>query len=125
MSAARTCRGGPDAGRRAIFDAEQLGLEQRLDERRAVDRDEGAVVPRLARVDFAATSSLPAPLSPSISTVKFVSAMRASLARSSFINRLWPTSIALPPSAKDISTVMPIVQGGRVQDRPFDLAPAG
>src|SRR5436309_3203687 len=34
-----------DAGGRAVFDAEELGLEQRFDQRRAIDRDERAMAP--------------------------------------------------------------------------------
>ncbi len=37
------------AGRRAVLDAEELGLEQRLDDRRAIDRHER---PAPARADF-------------------------------------------------------------------------
>ena len=43
----------PYAGRRSIFDAEQFGLEQRLDQCRAVDRDEGAVPPAADVVNLA------------------------------------------------------------------------
>ena len=42
-----------DAGGRALFDAEQLGLEQRLDQRRAVDGDERPVAAPAQLVDLA------------------------------------------------------------------------
>ena len=62
--------GGDGAGERAALVAEQLGLEQRLGQRRAVDRHERAVGARAARRGCArATSSLPVPVSPSMSTV--------------------------------------------------------
>ena len=41
-----------DAGRDAILDAEQLGFEQRFDQRRAVDRDERAVAAATQLVDL-------------------------------------------------------------------------
>ena len=41
-----------DAGGRAIFDAEQLGLEQRFDKRRAIDGDERAVAAPAQFVDL-------------------------------------------------------------------------
>ena len=57
------------AGERAALVAEQLALEQRLGQRRAVDGDERplrrAATPRGPR---AATSSLPVPVSPWMST---------------------------------------------------------
>ena len=42
-----------DAGRRAVFDAEQLRLEQRFDERRAIDGDERTVPPAAQLVNLA------------------------------------------------------------------------
>jgi hypothetical protein len=42
-----------DTGGRAILDAEQLGLEQRFDERGAIDGDEGAVASPAQFVDLA------------------------------------------------------------------------
>ena len=42
-----------DAGRRAILDAEQLRLEQRIDQRRAVDGDERSVAAAAQVVDLA------------------------------------------------------------------------
>ena len=42
----------PHAGCGAILDAEQLGLEQRLDQRRAVDGDERAVPAPAARMNL-------------------------------------------------------------------------
>ena len=63
------------AGERALLVAEQLGLEQRLRQRRAVDRDERARLRRGERSWMArATSSLPVPLSPWMSTVAELSA---------------------------------------------------
>jgi hypothetical protein len=41
-----------DTRRRPLFDAEQLRLEQRLDERRAVDRDERSRTPPARLVDL-------------------------------------------------------------------------
>ena len=51
------------AGRGPIFDAEELRFEQRLDQRRAIDGDEWSAMAMAVGVDFAATSSLPAPRS--------------------------------------------------------------
>ena len=42
-----------DAGRRPLFDAEELGLEQRLDERGAVDGDKRTVAPPAQLVELA------------------------------------------------------------------------
>src|SRR3989441_241461 len=50
-TSSRPSRGG--AGERALLVAEQLGLEERLRQRRAVDGDEGPVAPRRALVDRA------------------------------------------------------------------------
>ena len=58
------------AGEGALHVAEELGLEQVLRDRRAVDRDEGARSARSLSAWIArATSSLPVPLSPAISTL--------------------------------------------------------
>ena len=44
----------PHAGRRALLDAEQLGLDQRLDQRRAVDGHERPALPAAAHVQVLA-----------------------------------------------------------------------
>ena len=68
LEAAAAARGG--ARERALLVAEELGEEERLDEGRAVDRDERRRWPRsLARWSASATSSLPVPLSPRTRTV--------------------------------------------------------
>ena len=62
-----------DAGRRAVLDAEELRLEQRLDDRRAVDRDERPLAPPAQIVDLPRDELLArARLSPSMRIVKSV-----------------------------------------------------
>ena len=66
------------AGERAALEPEQLRFEQLRGQRRAVDLDERLVPPRRGADGCArATSSLPVPLSPRISTVTSVSATRS------------------------------------------------
>ena len=75
--------GGVGAGERAAHVAEQLALEQRADERAAVDRDERRrLARRPAKWSARATSSLPVPLSPVISTVASDCATLSIVARS-------------------------------------------
>ena len=70
--------GRDGAGERAPGVAEQLGLEQRLGQRRAVDRHERRRRRAASGVWIArATSSLPVPDSPSTSTVAVDGATRA------------------------------------------------
>ena len=73
----RPCARRARVGERALDVAEQLALEQRLGHRGAVDRDERAGRCRLRWWIARATSSLPVPLSPVISTVASVSATRS------------------------------------------------
>ncbi len=47
------------AGGRPVLDAEQLGLEQCLDQRRAVDRDEGSMAPATQLVNAPRNQFLP------------------------------------------------------------------
>ena len=76
------------AGERAALEAEQLRLEQLGRQRRAVDLDERLVAPRATpRGRARATSSLPVPLSPRMSTVTSVSATRSMSSRTSAIRR--------------------------------------
>ena len=95
------------AGGRALLDAEELRFEQRLDQRRAVDRRRTG--PRGARLSswiWRATSSLPVPDSPSISTVKSVDATRSIVSRSACIAGVDPMSGAAPSSAAGGRTVL-------------------
>ena len=79
---------GDGARERAAHVAEQLGLEQRLGNRAAVDRDEALTAPRAARRECArAASSLPVPVSPVISTVLDVAATVRSSSNSCSIDR--------------------------------------
>ena len=61
--------GGRRAGERVFLVAEELRLEERLVQRRAVDLHEALVAPADERWIARAISSLPVPLSPWISTV--------------------------------------------------------
>ena len=75
------------AGEGAALVAEQLALEQRLGQRRAVERDEGAVGARAGVMDRRGrATSLPVPLSPVMSTVVAVAATfcAASMAATNF-----------------------------------------
>ena len=65
------------AGEAALLVAEQLALDQVRRDRAAVDREEGAARARECSCSVCATSSLPVPVSPMISTVASVGAMRA------------------------------------------------
>ena len=67
------------AGERAALVAEQLGLDQVARDRRQVDGDERAVAPTAKSCSARATSSLPVPDSPVISTVRSASLSRASI----------------------------------------------
>ena len=79
------------AGERAALVAEQLGLEQRLGERGAVDRDERLARAReLRSCSVRATSSLPVPLSPVISTGASLWAMVSMRSNSRSIGGLRP-----------------------------------
>ena len=81
------------AGEGAALEAEQLRLEQLGRQRRAVDLDERAARAAATRRGCArATSSLPVPLSPRISTVTSVSATRSISSRTSRICSLVPSS---------------------------------
>ena len=82
-----------NAGRGPLLDPKEFRLDERLDERRAINGDKGTAGSRTALVSSRATSSLPAPLSPSTRTVKFVLATRATRTRSSCITALRPTSM--------------------------------
>ena len=79
-AAVGAARSGPRAcsrraGERAAHVAEELALEQRLRDRRAVDRHERAARARGCASWMArATSSLPVPVSPRMSTVRAVGA---------------------------------------------------
>ena len=71
------------AGESAALVAEHFRLQQFVRNRRAVDRHEGALAPCRQAVDRrCATTSLPVPLSPVISTVASVAATRSTSARS-------------------------------------------
>ena len=70
--------GAARVGEGAAGVAEELALEQRLGHGRAVDRDEGPALRRPRRWSARATSSLPVPLSPVMSTDASVSATRSS-----------------------------------------------
>ncbi len=59
---------GARVGERAALVAEELALEQRVGDRRAVDGDERPRLARAVEVDRRATSSLPVPDSPVTST---------------------------------------------------------
>ena len=70
------------AGERALLVAEQLALEQLGRQRRAIDLDERLGPCAVERWWMArATSSLPTPLSPRISTVTSLSATRSTIER--------------------------------------------
>ena len=69
---------GRRARERTLLVAEQLGLQQRVWNRRAVDRHEWTVVPRAQRVQRAGKELLAVPLSPSSRTVASVAAARCS-----------------------------------------------
>ena len=74
---------GDRAGERAAHVAEQLALDQLLGDRRAVDLDERAArAGGSARGSLRATSSLPVPFSPKISTRPLVGAAIATCSRS-------------------------------------------
>ena len=82
------------AGEAALHVAEQLRLEQRLRQAGAVDGDERALRPRALRVDALATSSLPTPLSPVMSTFASDRATRSISSCRAVIAGLRPTSCA-------------------------------
>ena len=80
------------AGERALLVAEQLALEQRLGQRGAVDATIGRAAAGALLVDYVASSSLPVPVSPRISTV-------ASVAATCFASATTPGDTAgLPPA---------------------------
>ena len=92
------------AGERAALVAEQLRLEQRLRERRAVDGDERLARARVLRsCSVRATSSLPVPLSPVISTGASLCAMVSMRSDSRSIGGLRPMiaprAVRAPPCA--------------------------
>jgi len=60
---------GLGVGEGALDVAEEFGLDERRGDRAAVDDDERLVLSRAVVVDALATSSLPVPLSPVMSTV--------------------------------------------------------
>ena len=85
------------AGEAALDVAEQLRLEQRFRQAGAVDRDHARAAARALRWWMAcATSSLPTPLSPVISTFASERAMRSISCASSPIAALLPISCPLP-----------------------------
>ena len=79
----RLVRGG--AGERALDVAEQLGLDEVLGQRRAVDLDQGPVGAGALACTALAASSLPVPLSPTISTLASEPATDSSSSNTRFI----------------------------------------
>ena len=91
LEAALALRDG--AGERALLVTEQLALEQRLGQRRAVDRHERAGARRAEkRCSARATTSLPVPVSPVISTDELVCAAAIARRQASRISALDPTT---------------------------------
>ena len=80
------------AGEGAALVAEQFAFEQVLGDRRGVDRDERALAARgLCSCSARATSSLPVPLSPVISTVTWLWLSRPMARNTSCIAGAWPS----------------------------------
>ena len=82
--------GGDGAGEGPLHVAEQLALEQRLGQRAAVDRDKGTIARASRWCSARATSSLPVPLSPVMSTVLVVRATDSTRLNTASIGELRP-----------------------------------
>ena len=79
------------AGEAAASVAEELGFEQGLGDRRAVDGDERLVRAGRMRVNNWATTSLPTPLSPVMNTLASPAAARVARARTCRMGLLMST----------------------------------
>ena len=100
------------AGERASLGAEELGLDERLRDRRGVHRDERPVAPPRQGVERArATSSLPVPLSPASRTVASVPASFSTLPVELLHRRAAPTRSTRRSRSRTSSAEAPVLVG--------------
>jgi hypothetical protein len=104
------------AGERALLVAEQLALEQRLGDRRAVDRDERLVACRLRSWMKRLSTSLPVPVGPLTSTGMSFRASRSATASTDSVSGSAATG-SLRPASNAMSAAK-VPSEVRIGDRP-------